>query len=349
MHVRHTLHTLPRRLPALDGLRAVAALGIIATHVSFQTGTGWGLAERLDFLVAVFFALSAFVLWRRRDRHTPRAYALARIRRVMPGYWACVLAVLVFLPGAGFDWQQVVANLTATQIYWPAGLAPGLTHLWSLCVEFSFYIALPFLRRARPGWIVAVALASLAWGWAAVPLGEWTGVNAQIWPPAYTSWFAVGMLAAEAEGRIRPPQRLWPWWLAAAAILWVASREWFGPRGLVHPAPHEFALRIVAGAAFAACIVVPYALGARSRLLESPVFQRLGQWSYGIFLWHVAVLEVAFPLTGIELFSGRAGDFWVILIVTVALTIPVAAASYFWVEAPSAAAIKKLVSQKSPA
>ncbi|MDN6619241.1 MAG: acyltransferase family protein, partial [Corynebacterium variabile] len=57
-------------LPALEGLRAVAALGIILTHAAFQTGNDTGavinrIIARTDFFVPVFFALSGFLLWRR--------------------------------------------------------------------------------------------------------------------------------------------------------------------------------------------------------------------------------------------------------------------------------------------
>lgn len=328
-------NTLPQHIPALDGLRAVAALGIVVTHVSFQTATGWAWAERLDYFVAVFFALSAFVLWRRRRRDT-RGYYLSRIRRLAPAYLVCVGATLALLPGASFSAAQVVANLTATQIYVPDGLAAGLTQLWSLCVEFAFYAVLPLLGRAADRFgtwrLLAVLVpASLTWAW-------WVdgieAINAQIFPPAYVAWFAVGIAAAELEPRVRIG-RPWPWFAVAAAMVWLASREWFGPRGLTHPQPHEFALRILAGAVFALCIVWPVALGARhnlaQRFLASPPMLALGRWSYSLFLWHVAVLWVVFPLTGIRVFSGH---FFVVLALTVVLSFIVAAVSYEWVERP---------------
>ncbi|APT93379.1 hypothetical protein CPHO_11340 [Corynebacterium phocae] len=340
------MKTIPQRVdlpfvPALEGLRAVAAMGVMVTHVAFQTGGTVAILERLDFMVAVFFALSAFLLWRRRGRHSAREYYLHRFRRVMPAYWACAAAVLLLLPGAGFTAAQVVANLTATQIFVPNGLAQGLTHLWSLCVEFSFYLALPLLARVkkhRVAWIAAAGVASLGWAWVA-QLVDVAGVNAQIWPPAFTLWFAVGMLAAEYEGRVRAPRLVWPFWLLALACLWLASREWFGPRGLVHPQPAEFVGRVVLGAVFAACLVVPYALGARSLVLESRLMRLLGLWSYGIFLWHVAVLWVVFPVTGIPFFSGH---FFPVLVATAAGTIPVAAASYYFVEVPAQQRLRQL-------
>jgi len=307
-----SVKSVPQHLPELDGLRAVASLGIIVTHVSFQTGTGWGFAGRFDFFVAVFFALSAFLLWRRRGLHSLSGYARSRVARLLPAYYACVVAVMLLLPDAhSLTLTQLLSNLTSTQIYVVDGLAPGLTHLWSLCVEFFFYLFLPVLvwllgtlpRRWR---IAAIVLAGvLSWAWGFVPfVADYAKdqVNSQIWPPAYASWFAVGMLAAECEeaGISRRVQRVlrprWAWWLAAAVVLWVASREWFGPQGLIHP--------------------------------------ELGTWSYSIFLWHVAILGLAFPLTGVPLFSGKPLDFWVILTVTVVGTVVVSAASYTLIERP---------------
>src|SRR5690625_3810696 len=146
---------------------------------------------------------------------------------------------------------------------------------------------------------------SFAWPWLPfVAAFDGEGINFQIWPPSYILWFAIGMLAAECEGRVKISSRIRPVaWLLAAAIMWVASREWFGPQGLVHPEPAEFNRRILAGGLFAACIVVPYALSGHSKILESTTWQFLGKISYSIILWHVALLSMMFPLTGISSFS----------------------------------------------
>ena len=361
-----TISTLPQYLPALDGIRAVASLGIVVTHVSFQTATGWAVAERFDYFVAVFFALSAFVLWRRPvNQH----YYRNRIARIAPAYLVCVGAVILLFPDArSMDIGQILTNLTLTQIYIADGLAPGLTHLWSLCVEVAFYLALPAIavalrglsRTARIAVITLASALSFAWPWLPfVAAFDGEGINFQIWPPSYISWFAIGMLAAEFEGRVKISSRIRPFaWLLAAATMWIASRESFGPQGLVHPEPGEFNRRILAGALFAACIVVPYALGGPSRILESTTWQFLGKISYSIFLWHVAILGLMFPLTGISLFSGH---FILIFILTVAFTIAVSYASYELVEEPArryfrgrkiqatAAAAKAATREESPA
>ncbi|MCK7678445.1 acyltransferase [Corynebacterium sp. CCM 9186] len=351
---------------SLEGLRAIASIGVLLTHVAFQTGlepTGFigGILGRFDFFVPVFFTLSAFLLWR---RYGPRAgrevswarYLASRLGRIFPAYLVVVAAVLMLLPDAyRITGAQQVANLTMTQIYIPVGLAPGLTHLWSLCVEVAFYAALPLLAvvagalpgRARIPVIVLVAVVSLGWAWLPfVAASPAPGVaNLQILPPAFACWFAVGMIAAEVEGRLTPRVlRILGsrpvWWVLAVVTLWIAAQPWYGPVGLVHPQPGEFVLRVLAGTVFTAAAVLPYALAPRDGLLTTPAFQALGRWSYSIFLVHLPVLELMFPLTGISPFTGHTA---LIAVLTLAVTVPVSAALYVLVEEPARAMTRRKI------
>src|SRR3954452_19817430 len=171
-------------LPAVEGMRACAAIGVVVTHVAFDTGHSSGFDGRLfgrfDLAVAVFFALSGFLLWRshaaaaRGLRTAPPTghYLRSRIVRIMPGYLVAVVMILTLLPDAKADLTVWLANLSLTQIYVPLTLTAGLTQMWSLSVEVAFYLALPFLAllarrlpvRARIPVIVTVAAASFAWG-----------------------------------------------------------------------------------------------------------------------------------------------------------------------------------------
>ena len=93
-------------LPAVEGLRACAAMGVVITHVAFQTGQHSGVSGRLlsrfDMAVAVFFALSGFLLWRGhaaaaqglRERPPTTHYLRSRIVRIMPGYLMAVVVIL---------------------------------------------------------------------------------------------------------------------------------------------------------------------------------------------------------------------------------------------------------------
>ena len=63
----------------------------------------------------------------------------------MPGYLVAVVVILTLLPDAKADLTVWLANLSLTQIYVPLTLTAGLTQMWSLSVEVSFYLALPVL------------------------------------------------------------------------------------------------------------------------------------------------------------------------------------------------------------
>lgn len=358
-------------VPALEGLRAVAAYGVLTTHVAFQTGSSTGSAihriwGRMDLAVAVFFALSGFLLWRTHALHArrgapgtarpARSYLRSRVVRIMPAYLVLVAAAFLLIPrNAQAPLGSWLANLTLTQVFVPNSLVEGLTHAWSLSVEMAFYLALPLLwwavaglRGPRARWripvIAAVGVASL--GWALVPwydLGLPEGVNDHILPPAFGSWFAAGMILAELSaatpGRVaalaRHRRARWAWWaVAALAFLATTVPAWF-TEGFVHPSGPEFAARTALGAVVAFCLLAPVALapdGVRFGVLGSPVLGTLGRWSYGVFLWHVLVLHFAFQIAFVPMFSGGMLAVW---LVTAAVSTVVAAVSYALVEEPS--------------
>ena len=88
----------------------------------------------------------------------------------MPAYVVFVVFVLLVFPEAyASPPLAIVANMTLTQIYFSNGLLPGLTHLWSLCIEAAFYLVLPLAawavstlpQRLRVPAPLAVAVPSL--------------------------------------------------------------------------------------------------------------------------------------------------------------------------------------------
>lgn len=365
-------------VPALEGLRGLAAVGVLTTHVAFVTRTSTGstvkrLFGRLDLAVAVFFAKSGFLLWRSHAAHARRgdpgtarstpAYLRSRLVRIMPAYGALVVAAMLLLPqnhvnGPG-KW---LVNLTLTQIYTPGFLVAGLTHAWSLAVEMAFYLALPVLWTAMKGlhgdaarWRIPV-IAAFGMSGVLFPMIPWqsagllpAGVNEQILPPAFAAWFAVGMILAEVA--TAPPgtfvrlcrDRLarWGWWIAGgAALVATTVPAWFS-EGFVHPSPGEFASRNGLAAAMAFLVLSPAVLApqeARFPVLESAPLQSLGRWSYGIFLWHLLVLHYAFPLTRTGLWDRRMHVIWP---VTVAGSVAAGAASHTWLEEPARKALER--------
>jgi peptidoglycan/LPS O-acetylase OafA/YrhL len=157
----------------------------------------------------------------------------------------------------------------------------------------------------------------------------------------YGFWFALGMglavVSVGLERRERQPavirliasRPLIPWALAFAGYALLTA--WL-PENPFIVAQDQLIVIHVAFGAIAALLLLPVVFGDRSgglprRLLAHPVMAWLGLISYGIFLWHYAVTRV---LGG----PGADLDPGFLLIGTLAITIPCAAASYYLVERP---------------
>ncbi len=358
-------------LPAVEGMRACAAIGVVITHVAFQTGHSGGVSGRLlgrfDLAVAVFFALSGFLLWRGhaaaarglRRRPPTGHYLRSRLVRIMPGYVVAVIVVLTLLPDAHANFTVWLANLTLTQIYVPLTLTAGLTQMWSLSVEVSFYLALPLLAllarrlpvRARIPAIVVVALASLAWG--LLPLHPPAGVNPLNWPPAFFSWFAAGMLLAELTvGPVGMAHRLARNRLlmagVAAVAFVVAASPLAGPEGLTPGTVGQFVVKVTMGAVVAGALLAPLVLDrpdTSHRLLGSSVMVMLGRWSYGLFVWHLAALAMVFPIIGQFPFNGHMPA---VLALTLVFGFAIAAVSYALIESPCRNALRRWEYRHNP-
>ncbi|BAX90586.1 acyltransferase [Mycobacterium shigaense] len=356
-------------LPAVEGMRACAAMGVVVTHVAFQTGHSSGVDGRLfgrfDLAVAVFFALSGFLLWRAHAAAArglgtrPRTghYLRSRVVRIMPAYLVAVVVILTLLPEADHPSPTVwLANLTLTQIYVPLTLTGGLTQMWSLSVEVTFYLALPILallaRRlpvaARVPAIAGLAVLSWAWGW--VPVAQaGPGINPLNWPPAFFSWFAAGMVLAEwAYSGVGLPHRLARkkggrvlMAVVAMAAFLVAASPLAGPEGLIPATAAQFAVKTAMGAVVAFALVAPLVLDrvdTAHRLLGSTAMVTLGRWSYGLFIWHLAALAMAFPVLGTFAFTGRMPT---VLVLTLLFGWAIAAVSYALVESPAREALRR--------
>lgn len=354
-------------VPALEGMRGLAALGVLVTHVSFQTGATTipvlgRLFGRFDMAVAVFFGLSGFLLWRTHaeaartsgPRPDPKVgnYLLHRAARILPAYWVVTLTVLLLLPKAGGSVRVWLSNLGLAQVFVPLTLTEGLTQMWSLSVEVAFYLVLPLialglsrlcghLARWRLPALLGSALLSL--GWAFVPITTPDAIHATNWLPGYLPWFAAGMVLAELA--VQPPalairlgRHTSAWLVVAALAFGLAATDLAGDGGLARLAPWQYAAKIALGAVLGFSLLAPLVLGGgRHRLLRSRVASTIGRWSYGIFLWHLAVLAIVFPVFGVVPFHGH---FVAMLLLTVLLTLPIAAASYALVEEPVRRAVR---------
>ncbi|MEV1289418.1 acyltransferase [Micromonospora sp. NPDC049679] len=358
------------RLPSLDGLRMVGALAVVGTHVGFMTGTTTGTAwggwtARLDVGVAIFFVLSGFLLFRpyayaaavRQPRPKTGRYLWRRALRILPAYWVAVVACMTLLPAnASSSLENWVRHLTLTQIYAPLQLRPGLGQSWSLATEAAFYLALPLFaifalgRRWRPVRTMLVTTSTLlvTAGWvAAMAMGDISRALPTLWLPAYAAWFGGGMALAAAHVALRtgtaPPR----WqvldtlgaaplacWAIALALLAVATTPLAGPRFLVEPTAAQFGIKQLLYLGIAVLILISLAFGPATRtkaVFSTAPVRWLGTISYGLFLWHMLVLELIYLLGDRQPFTGGLPSTFAM---TLGGGLVLATISYYAVERP---------------
>src|SRR5947208_208815 len=135
------------RIPALDGLRAIAVGFVLLAHVHRTSGfPNLAPPRAVGYIgtvgVDVFFLLSGFLIttllcreYDRTRRTSLRAFYLRRILRIVPAYVCFLLFVLALqLSGnadvSGWDW---VASATYTMNFVPRP-AWEVGHIWSLSI-----------------------------------------------------------------------------------------------------------------------------------------------------------------------------------------------------------------------
>ncbi|MCP3936067.1 MAG: acyltransferase [Actinomycetia bacterium] len=294
------------RIPALDGLRAVAIAMVVAYHIdkAVVPAGHWG--------VTLFFVLSGYVITSslcaevaRTGRIDLGSFYRKRALRLLPALLVVCLAMLA----VGTDWSRVVPALG---LYANYARIEGvdldrLTHTWFIAVIAHFYLLWPLVVGALPARhrtriIGGMALAAIAWRAAAI------GLVSPGWVYNATDTNAAALLVGCYLAVARPtPWRFAKW--SVPAMLALSLVPVFGDTS-----------GAVLWGGFAAlalgAMAVQYA-STGPAWLENRVLLRLAEVSFGLYLWHYVFIRSDIPL-------------WTALILTAAATV----ASWHLVERP---------------
>ncbi|MCV6615426.1 MAG: acyltransferase [Cellvibrionaceae bacterium] len=217
-------------MPALTGLRGLAAIWVLLFHVWDAAGPrewlvtlfgyshnmqyvvtcGWAGVQML-FVLSAFLLASQFVRANESERPQPawRGYYLRRLLRVFPAYY--LQLGLLLLIAFVIQGQQIMRleELPYYLTMWfappPVGLGtpPEINKVWwTLPIELAFYLLLPFfsgLLRWRYRYVVFALslLIMISWRWSSLsffPNGNSPSVLMQL-PGSFDS-FGLGMVAA---------------------------------------------------------------------------------------------------------------------------------------------------------
>lgn len=361
------------RFPLFDGLRAIAVCSVVITHTALLSGANelaWygQYTARLDVGVTIFFLISGFLLYRPfvsahlegGSGPAVRDYARRRFLRIVPAYWLA-LTLLSIYPGLVQMWSShswvYYVFLQDYRAIWTFG---GLQPAWSLAIEASFYVVLPFVayglrvagaRMSRAGRVrlefaVIALLGVTSFVVRAVTPGS-PASQVHITLVGTFDWFALGMLLAIASAALAGSEpgfvrflRRWPSsaWLVALAFFWFTSTQLgLGGTLFFRITPGQSIAQHALYGAIAFFLLLPAVFadnggGVPRRVLGNRAVAWVGLISYGIFLWHH---PIALKLTALH-HRGLFPGFRMLGITTMTFVIAIGCAtlSYYLVERP---------------
>ena len=347
-----------------DSLRAIAALSVLLYHVGAigggnRHGELGAYGQELGIGVPIFFLISGFLLYRPfvaaradgRDFPSPARYFRRRALRILPAYWVALtlLAITTGLSGVfSSDWWRFYGLV---QIYGTQTFGQGLGVAWTLCVEVSFYVFLPVYaigwhrwrnadktRLARAEVLVLAVLAFASLVFRHVVASNSGTLHLASTLPGMFYLFALGMglaawsvYAAESSGALINFIR------GHADLCWGLAIALFVLRANVQNLVGDD-LSVILEGAICFLLLLPAVFGADGpglsrRMLRSGLLTWVGVISYSIYLYHATLIP---PLIKRGIPTVLPGVPWFYLAVgTAAVTIPVAAVSYYLVERPA--------------
>ncbi len=313
---------MPRRrlghVPALDGLRGIAILLVVAHHTGNMIPWTSGHLRGGALGVDLFFVLSGFLItslllaeWSGSGTVSLRSFYGRRARRLLPALLALVgLAWLLSIalnpqraPEASLFALARLSYFGNFLIAFGGGLGKGFVHLWSLAQEEQFYLLWPpvllfLLRRhvapRRVLWLLIALIGAVNVDRLVIVL---LGAGEQrLWyaPDTHGDAILFGCAAAIAwaHGLVRVPRGATPVALLVAIPILATFRAY-------HPVDYPVELPLFAGACSLLLLaIVESPEGRVARLLSMGPLRRLGTMSYGLYLWHLTLLDF-FGLIGL--------------------------------------------------
>jgi peptidoglycan/LPS O-acetylase OafA/YrhL len=295
------------------------------------------------FLVAAPF-VGAFVEGRPRPRLPP--YFRNRALRLLPGAWLLFAFVIARHGTRGASFGELLAMFTFTDDHVDHPLTTLVGQTWTLRVDLCFYILVPIASalavrlvgkrlgvagRRRAVWAGAAAVSAVTLTVSGL-IEPTTGATRS--PTVLLFLFMPGVaLAALLAGR-RPPVRRAHMPLIAAAVSLLGALVLIAyPRSMFGLPMRLAIVGCGAGMLVGGLVLLERGTGRTWGWMRSAPVRWVGRRTYGIYLWHLAVMaELAVLFDGAE----RAGRTYAVLLPLVLLaTLAASAISFRFVERPA--------------
>ncbi|MCM2476844.1 acyltransferase [Rhizobium sp. CG5] len=313
-------------IQSLDGLRGLAAFAVVLSHLSLMLGVGIPGLHIGDESVALFFALSGFLMAhlygsKAFTREAVSDYLVHRFVRIYPVYLVAILFVIFLSYLPGFTYAQPITG--AVQIVRHLAMIGSTGVFWSVPPEIQFYLffLLLWLCFEHPGRRQGLIAALLVGFVVAQHLG-FPGPGIVLL--SKIPYFLFGALAGRlfSTGWFRPNTAS-----AGLAALGLIAFFFLAKNVFVSPGPFWG----TSTALIATIIVYLTACEApiARAVLSSPPLRFAGKISFSLYLFHMPIGY----LTMAALPEGVPG--WLRAVLFLAASLGVATLSYHAIEKPS--------------
>lgn len=311
--------TSQHRFLLLDGMRGVAALGVLAFHVTVSASQDFQQLASFYLFVDFFFVLSGFVLWPsmpHSGKQLGRASAVFITKRIFRFWPLAVTSLLLAL--FLLDWER---NVLVAQDNFnpPYGSLAGLPQDERVHIlVFAFLLLQVFLAAAIainvPLWslsaewianVIYAPLTAVKWGLgiiAAIVVGYvmlWIGLTYDAQFIEYSGpirgfealgraflGFGLGLLLRKYLTQL---SRLRNWWLLTVSIALVVSL--FFIEDAWHWNSYRYAITYFAAPIFALLILQLSKFEVTPGTRKAKVLSFMGAYSFGVYVFHQPLIQ----------------------------------------------------------
>lgn len=318
-----------RYMPGIDGLRAVAVIGVILYHLNIPWFQG-GFSG-----VTVFFVLSGYLItdilideWNKNNKIDFLRFMIRRFRRLAPAVLVMILIVTLwvivmnhpsfeklrsdFLPSLLYmtNWWYIFHEVSYFDSFGPAS---PFTHIWSLAIEEQFYLIWPLLMILGFTFIKRKSFRVLA-VLVGVVLSAW--LMAFLYIPGEdpsrvyygTDTRAFSLLLGAALAFVWPSQRLSKTLPRHASIV----LEIVGITNLLliitlfvitsqfDPFHYQGGMLLLSIITILVVAALAHPASNLAKWLSLKPLQWIGIRSYGIYLWHYPIIILTTPIVNTD-------------------------------------------------
>lgn len=341
----------PSKLENIQALRGIAAILVMLSHLFVIEQKYAGdtlLSPKLELGMSgvdLFFVISGFIMVYitqfERTPHQPRKigkFLFARATRIYPLYWLVSLALLgVWLvrPEIVFSSSDIAPNLLKSFFLWPDVVPPLLQVGWTLVHEVGFYLVFAVILLFKRKYLAPLLLL-----WAVIMIGAQFTLAPGLKPVSAIAFhplsleFIGGAFIGLFYTKLKLSQSIMTILMILIAGLTIACLLYFDH--------FPDALTRVSSFGVLSLLILTCSLCYERRGIVFPkIIQRIGDWSYALYLTHILTLSVLGRIWAMFAQKSMIDNLIILPLLCVA-SIGVAALTYYLFERPMIRAAKNI-------